>query len=133
EGLKRLLVSAQGATSIFRVICEVPGGIVTSMGSQDLENLGYLNLRYADAELLSRIESCWCSLAELDNPREAVQTRPDLAAEVVAHIGARGLQLVIHPFRPPDTKLVLNVATVLDSSCVADIRSRDPYLRVALS
>lgn len=132
EGLKRLLVSAKEATSIFRVICKVPGGIVTSMGYEDLGSLGYLNVRYADAELLARIEHCWCSLTGLDDPREAVQTRPDRAVEVVKHIKAQGVLLIIHPFRPPDSELILNAATVLDPSCVVDIRSRDPYLSLAL-
>lgn len=131
EGLKRLLQSAQQPMSIFRIVCEVPGDIVTSMGSGDLQALGYVNVRYADAPLLARIEDGWRSLSALDDAREAIQTRPDLAAQVLSGIGVEGLSVIIHPFRPPDTNLVLNVATVLDQRCVIDVHSRDPNLRLA--
>jgi hypothetical protein len=133
EGLSHLLQSANRPQAIFRVICQVSGAIVTSMGASDLARLGYLNLRYADAELSAQLEACWTRLAGIDNAHEAIHTRPDLAPRVVERIGAAGIALIVHPFCPPESGLTLNVATVLDTACIQAIRSRDRNLTVRLN
>lgn len=131
EGLKRLLQTAKQPQSIFRVVCEVAGGIVTSMGEADLAELGYLNVRYADAPLLAKIERLWCRLAELNDPQEAINTRPDLAPRIAASLNVNALSLIIHPFQPPYSDIILNAATILDPACIQEIHSRDPNLQIA--
>lgn len=130
EGLKRLLSDADVPLSVFRVVCTVPGGIVTIMSAEESAALGYLNLRYADAQLMGRLEAVWSRLAHEDDPQKAIHTRPDLVVEVLAELTIDSLRVVLHPFRPANSKQVLTVGTILDPGAVEDIRSRNKDLDI---
>lgn len=104
---------------------------MTRMSSEELSRLGYLNVRYADADLTSRIDGVWSALGGVDDPKEAMVTRPDLAFQVLSELKIFGLSLVIHPFRVRGTSMVLSVGTVLDYRCVVDVKSREAGLTIA--
>lgn len=131
EGLMYLLKNPTEPQAIIRMTCEVPGGVVTRMSSEELSRLGYLNVRYADADLTSRIDGVWSALGGVDDPKEAMVTRPDLAFQVLSELKIFGLSLVIHPFRVRGTSMVLSVGTVLDYRCVVDVKSREAGLTIA--
>lgn len=133
EGLMFLLKEPVEPLAIVRVACEVAGGVVTRMGLEDPPRLGYLNVRYADADLNARIDGIWSALSGVDDPREACLTRPDLARRVLQALGIKGVFVIIHPFRVHGTSLVLSVGTVLDPRCVVDVKSREPGLTVTLA
>lgn len=131
EGLMRLLKSATEPNAIVRVACEVPGGVVTRMSTEELPRLGYLNVRYADADLSARIDGVWSALAGIDDPKKALLTRPDLVVRVLSELQIQDLPLVIHPFRIRDETMVLSVGTILNDNCIVDVKSREPGLQIA--
>lgn len=132
EGLMHLLKNPSVPMAIIRATCDVPGGVVTRMGLEDLQRLGYLNVRYADADLTARIDGVWADLSGVDDPKEACLTRPDLASRVLMELGIKGILVIIHPFRVHGMSLVLSVGTVLDTRCIVDIKSRESGLTIAL-
>lgn len=133
EGIKFLLQSTQRRQSVFRVICEIPGGVVTHISQPDLARLGYLNLRYADADLYEAIETTWARAACINDPHKAIESHPEYARAVADAIAPGALSLIIHPVKVASTELVLSVATILDPACVVDIRTRDRLLQIQLS
>lgn len=132
EGIKRLLQSADQPQSIFRVICEVPGEVVTRMGAEDLRELGYLNVRYADASLYEAIEKCWAKAARMKDGQKAIETHPEYAQKVAHAIAPGNLSLIIHPVKVPGSELVLSVGTILNTVCIDEIHSRDRNLNIQL-
>lgn len=130
EGLMYLLQEPPDDLAIVRATCNVPGGVVTRMSVEELPDLGYLNVRYADADLSTKIDWAWADLAGADDPKEAILTRPDLAALVLARLKIKGLFLIIHPVRIRDTEMVLSIGTVLSYDCIADFKSREPGLKI---
>ena len=132
EGIKLLMQASDKPHSIFRVICKVPGGIVSYMAQQDLADLGYLNVRYADAALHHMIGTLWADYAGYDDPQEAILTHPEFARDVAEAVAPASLSLIIHPFRVKGTELILSAGTILDTNCVTDIHSRDRTLNIEL-
>lgn len=132
DGLMHLLRTSSRPAVIFRVFCEIPGSIISRIGRDDLEQLGYLNLRYADAALMAQIESCWAKLAGIDDGQEAILSRPDLVRSVLAKVGIKNLSIVIHPARLPVQHSVFTVGTILDPTHIVGVSSRDPGLQIRL-
>lgn len=132
DGLRQLLQTAQHPFAIFSVVCEVPGEIVTKISEKDLAELGYLNVRYADAALLAKVHGIWSELSGMDDGAEAIYRYPELAAQVAERIAGKKLSLIIHPFRARGSQLVLTVATVLKPHCIVEVHSREEHVSIAL-
>lgn len=132
EGIKELLSHATVPQVVFRVECEVPGEIVTRMTADKVLEMGYLNVRYADAELMDRLRDAWGAISGYDDADVAMRCQPHLVREVLARLGLGSLQVVIHPLSPAGSDRVLTVGTVLSLSAVSVIRCRQPGIHVRL-
>ena len=132
EGLKRLMRGAEQPVSVYRITCEVPGGLTTSMGREEIESFGYLNVRYANAALKNELEAAWSRVTGLEDGEQAMTHHPDVVVEVLKQIDAPPMSLVIHPFEVPGENLMLSVATVLNNDAVSGYRSRDRGLTLHL-
>lgn len=131
EGLKLLLNDAKEPQVVFRVVCEVPGGIVTGMSASAAAEMGYLNIRYADAGLMHELRSAWVS--ESEDKDQAIHSSPHRVRSVLQSIGLNDLLLVLHPFQPKGGSGVLTAGTILSPSTISEVHSRRPGLDIRIA
>ncbi|MGN8158753.1 hypothetical protein ACS8Y6_05895 [Salinisphaera sp. RV14] len=131
EGIKALLSRADTPQAVFRVVCRVPGGIVTHMTADSALEMEYLNVRYADAALKARLRDAWREISG-DADDDAMLRHPHRVRDVLTQLGLGSLPLVLHPFSPADSNQVFTAGTVLDPSAIIEIRCRQREIEIRI-
>lgn len=131
EGIKALLLRANAPQAVFRAACRVPGGIVTHMTADSALEMGYLNVRYADAALKARLRQSWREISG-DDDDDAMLRHPERVRDVLTELGLGSLPVVLHPFSLADSNQVFTAGTVLDPSAIIEIRCRQREIQIQI-